>query len=393
MSGLPILRCGLFTASCLLASTGKPASGQILDPNDLATAKAMAQYDQEIDDFIAIVEKEETFESLVQGLNEPPRGRVPLSIGTAISPEDMTPIFAISLANRRVARLYEMLKQRPDPGRDCRDVFEDKLSILRRGLMRHVETWERGTAKYQQEHPEVDLDNPELSLAPGNEIRREIWELGNPPTEKFEPATAACAVAAAVFLSAEFCPVEEVLRQFDAWRAMSAEFEEHCQSPFKVLAMTMEHQRLATKGLRSPQPRFELSVLASLFKRRFKMEPGGTWEGDENGMAVLRGGGRIRIFDEQGHVPVWAIYQRVPLFAWNSKSAAFDFGSQPNTVLSNPQECIGEYLRFLRADLTGAENERQRIFEDLRKRLLLAEAEEAGKSVQKIDKPSTTSER
>jgi hypothetical protein len=328
-----------------------------------------------IDEYSARVAQEDSFEKLAAGLNEHEDLLVTVSMWSQDPMPEM--MFEVCLANRRLARLYEILQ-----GRDAADadaaawkLFDEKLSILRTGLVGGLEAWERGIERTRRELPDmrppenrVDPNDPEGSVNASVKVWNEILARGDPPKDLFDVYAATSAVSAALFLSAEFCPVEEVLRQLDAWIALGTELKKRIDALGDWCPPSH-----AASGIYYgfPQGRFQLSLLASMLERRFGIAPGGTWEEDIQSVAALRAaGGRFRRFDLNGHVPSWATYRRVRLCAWDAKTNPLDFTHIAPGMPVDESDTFGEYLVFRNVDLTGSQDERDQILSDLRKRLL-----------------------
>ncbi|QDU35849.1 hypothetical protein Mal4_01310 [Maioricimonas rarisocia] len=141
--------------------------------------------------------------------------------------------FAACLANRRLARLFEHLQQMPpaESDRRCRAIFRDKFAIHKHEL----------------------------------DVVMTMWEEGTPPQKPrplFENTSALCA---AVFLSAYFCPIEETLRQLDAWHRFGRSFEQRAAANPELpsVAKSSWCRRYA-----SPESLFEANIYGMMLQDR-----------------------------------------------------------------------------------------------------------------------------
>jgi hypothetical protein len=146
-----------------------------------------------IDDFIAMTGSYRNFDELAAGLNDRLKEDVLVAAGMSESPTGHN-IFGEVLADRRMARLYEMLAQMRPSDADQRvgTLFDSKLDIHFRDCWKRINEI-RG--------PEVPEDK--LLLLPIRQNYR--------------------ALSCATFLASRFCPVSEVLRRLEQWNARAEE--------------------------------------------------------------------------------------------------------------------------------------------------------------------------
>jgi hypothetical protein len=148
-----------------------------------------------IDDYIQAVGRE-SYPELVENLNryEP----LLISVATVVQDPSFEFLFQQCLANRRLARIVEELQSLPKAKaqQECRRIFDQKLRI-------HSENTSAGIS---------------------------VWsDTGKGPDERIPIEASTMALGAAVFLSAQFCDVSEVLRQLDAWTAFGISANERME--------------------------------------------------------------------------------------------------------------------------------------------------------------------
>ena len=135
-----------------------------------------------IDDYIARVGQED-FDTLVKNLNQ--HEDLLVAVGNWAQGAAPRNMFAVCLANRRLAKIFVQLEGQPPAkaDRQCRAIFQQKFDLLKSDILELVPSWKQGTTP-QRPRP-IDEDY--------------------------------VALHSAVFLSAAFCPVAEVLRQLGEW--------------------------------------------------------------------------------------------------------------------------------------------------------------------------------
>ncbi|MEW4527648.1 hypothetical protein [Maioricimonas sp. JC845] len=234
-----------------------------------------------IDDYTARVASE-SFDECLANLNQ--HEDLLVRVGSRSNEPAPEVQFAICLANRRLAKLFEQLQKMPPAERDrrCREIFRDKFAIHR---------------------DEID-------------VVMTMWEEGTPPRKRHPLPENRNALCAAVFLSAHFCPVEETLRQLDAWKTFGKAFEERA-------AANPEIPRGYINSLRDqyvfPEPSFEANIYGMILQDRC----GVTLTSER-----VRGG-----FDLKDGI----------LCRWNAHTNPLDFTHQSGGV---PVDTAGNLLEF-----------------------------------------------
>lgn len=351
-----------------------PVLAQVPLPNDGGVPVQRAR----IDNYITRVSTEQSFEKLAAGLDK----HEDILVAVAMWSQEPHPemMFETCLANRRLARLFEILRQRKDADRLCRSLFESKLTALREGYVRIVETWERGITRIQQARPDLTVADADLGSGSreSSRLQKQIWQLGDPPKKFWDGYSSECALSGAVFLAAEFSSVEEVLRELDAWTALGDGLAVRCDA---LEGWLPEGARIGITRGTYPQSRFQLNLLASMLYRRFHIDPGGTWESDQEGMEAIRAPQqRSPIFDPEGEIPYWIVYRKVPLCRWDAATNPFDFTHIARGVPIDDSKTFGNFLVYNGwGILRQVKNGEERILTELRKRLLAAAAAEAAK--------------
>lgn len=272
--------------------------------------------------YIERVAQEDTFEELAAGLDEHEDLLVAVSMWSQEPvPEQM---FETCLANRRLARMMEILRTRDDADALCRELFQSKLASLHRVQSVILDGWEQGAF--------WDEDG---SVRFSKEHFKEGAKLG--PLH--------IAVSGALFLSAEFCPTEEFLKQLDGWNAMAEASAERCRAGHPRMRGALS----SVERHAGPQSRYQLSLLASTLDRRFDIDPA----------SVL---------------PKWLPYRRVPLCAWDAETNPYDFLHQARFVPVDRSEAFGEFTVFSNWSVAMSGEQREAILNDLRQALLQAAA-------------------
>ena len=230
-----------------------------------------------IDDYIARVASE-SFDECLANLNQ--HEDLLVRVGSRSNEPVPEVQFAICLANRRLAKLFEQLQKMPPAERDrrCRKIFRDKFAIHR------------------------DEFNVVMTM----------WEEGNPPRKPHPLPENRNALCAAVFLSAHFCPVEETLRQLDAWKRFGRSIEE------RVARVTVMNVAVLAM-VANPEPSFEANIYGMILQDRC----GVTLTSER-----VRGG-----FDLKDGI----------LCRWNAHTNPLDFTHQSGGV---PVDTAGNLLEF-----------------------------------------------
>lgn len=320
--------------------------------------EAAQQQRSRIDAYIARVAGEDTFEELAAGLSDhekPFLGAMPVDFSPAGHMELYDNKFETCLANRRVARLYAILKEHDDADALCRKLFDEKLTLLQSRFESQLEMLD------EQGGPQ---------LRPIEEL--DLRDLQAPPMYLEQ-----IALSGALFLSAEFCPVAEVLRQLDAWRAMF----EKCRREFDLRSSDWDRRAIAwvfIEPMIQPQERFQMSLLASMLDRRFHVWPGGTWYDDEEAMQSLMARARQQTAAPRpassGPIPDWLLFHRLPLCAWDAHANAFDYRHSVIDAPIDESNSLGNFTVFRGTTGFGGPGSLDQVFSDLRKRLLEAAA-------------------
>lgn len=207
---------------------GPIPSGRANQPG--ASSEGSPVQQQRIDNYIAQVGKED-FETLVVNLNR--HEDLFIGVGRWSGGATVRNKFAVCLANRRLAKIFAELQSRPaaEADRLCRSVFEEKFNIHKTAFI------------------EV----------------REIVEQGS-RSKKRRPLGDNCtALHGAIFLSATFCPVSEVLRQLEEWQELG-------RSTQRRLEETPGVPPLAWPGLEEyafPESVFQLNLYCWLLRERY----------------------------------------------------------------------------------------------------------------------------
>lgn len=306
----------------------------------------------QIDAYIARVREEETFEELAAGLSVREASAQVQAAGYSVGGHavQFQAKFEGCLANRRVARLFEILSDREDADGLCRKLFDEKRTLLKESFQEHLKARDA-------------IGGPQLQPI----------ELVRFPTEFVEPLSSeAAALSAALFLSAEFCPVDEVLRQLDAWNALA----EECDEAFRQARADWVDPKLAEFEQRrlmdtlSPERRFQLSLLASLYERRFWDDPGGT---PRDHMGALIPADPAPVDLPELPVPIEAHYYRIILCSWDAPTT---LSGSPDLDVFWPDH-FGDFRAY---DVNVADWSEwlDAVLLNLRERLLAAVAEDAG---------------
>jgi hypothetical protein len=143
-------------------------------------------------------------------------------------------MFTVCLANRRLAKIFADLDSRPTAEADalCRAIFQQKFHLLREDILELFPSWEEGT-------------NPKRP---------------RPVDENY------MALHGAVFLSAAFCPVGEVLRQLETWE----EFYRSLKPRAEAVAdpETASKARIALEVSVPPEDVFLLNLYCWMLRER-----------------------------------------------------------------------------------------------------------------------------
>jgi len=230
---------------------------------------------EKIDNRIQVI-RNESFDELFGHLNDPYATRLTRvhSGATMTGVDDL----AMTLANRRVLRLCEMLAKRPRE-RACsrlRKEFQSKLKA-------HTDAFEPWLTQY--ENHVTPLRTTETGLP--------------------RPAASRGALCGIVFLTAEFCGVSEVVDQLRQVRAAIEQLEARLTND----VFDKHHRNLAPRAF-EPDVRFQLSVLA----RAVEFDEGFPEGRKDAFRAELN---RLRPMG-------FAVFRRMPLVTWDERFAWFD---------------------------------------------------------------------
>lgn len=315
-----------------------------------------------IDEYIADVADEDTFEELAAGLNE----REDRLIVVGINSNEPVPesMYETCLANRRLARMFGILKKRPPAEADaaCRKLFEEKLAILRNDLLICFERLDKRGGPYLVELP---FKEP---IVPVHEDQ--------------------IALSGALFLSAEFCPVEEVLRQLDQWidliRELMEEYDRMSTNWDQSDPAHKERIRLSKESLERdglPQSRYQLNLLANMLERRFGIHPGGQdqredlellFHGTPEEQEAYRAQVEAALQDDSHPLPGHLWYVRMPFCAWDAATNPYDATHISRGVPVDAAGALGEYFVYKSWGYLVKAEHRERALNRLREELLAA---------------------
>lgn len=186
---------------------------------------------QRIDDYIARVGKED-FETLVKNLNRYEDLLFIPIVGDWDSGPAPRNMFAVCLTNRRLAKIFAELESRPaaEADRLCRSIFEEKFNTQKSVILEMRDIWEKG-----------------------------LWTTEPRPVDENR-----IALHGAVFLSARFCPVSEVLRQLGEWQELGRSTQRRLDAVPGVSSMGW----LALEGYAFPESVFLLNVYSWMLRDR-----------------------------------------------------------------------------------------------------------------------------
>ena len=265
---------------------------------------------QRIDDYIARVAQED-FETLVKNLNM--HEDLLVAVFSGQSRSQVT--FHRCLANRRLAKIFADLESRPaaEAERVCRSIFKEKFDIHRSDLLEVLEFWERG-AQPRRPRP---LD---------------------------ENLTALCG---AVFLSAAFCPVTDVLRQLEEWEELGRSVQRRAQAiPDPKMSFLAQ---LGVEHYAVPESLFLLNIYSWMLRDR------------------------CRDSDFEQLLPEGLPAERVAFCAWDAHTNPFDFTHQHRGVRVENKRVLTE-LAFHRVwdvwpESDFAKERNRKLLASLRQRL------------------------
>ena len=172
----------------------------------------------------------EDFDALVKNLNL--HEDLVASVGAGgVSAELM---FHRCLANRRLARIFAQLEGQPPTRADrlCRTIFQQKFDLFRSDILELLPSWEQVTTP-KRPRP---IDENRVALH------------------------------SAVFLSAAFCPVEEVLRQLGGWEEFYRSLEPSGEGQPDERTATLA--RFAMEGSVPPEGLFLLNLYCWMLRER-----------------------------------------------------------------------------------------------------------------------------
>lgn len=273
---------------------------------------------QRIDDYIARVGKED-LETLVENLNR--HEDLLVSVGAGSSGATERNMFAVCLANRRLAKIFAELESRPaeEADRLCRNVFEEKFNTQKTAIL------------------EV----------------REIWGQGARPTEPRPFDENRIALHGAVFLSAAFCPMSEVLRQLEEWEELGRSTQERIAGINDPKESFLA--RISLDQYAFPESVFQLNLYSWMLRDRC---------GDSDFEQLLPKG-----------LPT----ERIAFCTWDAHTNPFDFTHQEGGVLADKKSVLRELTFHSRWDRwPQAVKERNRkLLSSLRQRLEKHAADDA----------------
>ena len=197
---------GVLLTAAISVAVYSARSGLLAAPPSVRADQAVSSagdspvWQQRIDDYIARVGKED-FETLVKNLNR--HEDLLVIVGGWSQGGAPRNMFAVCLADRRLAKIFAELESRPaaEADRLCRSIFEEKFNTQKSMILKSRAIWEKGL----------------WPTAPRPTEPRPTEPRPVEPRPMGENLTALCG---AVFLSARFCPVSEVLRQLGEWQEL-----------------------------------------------------------------------------------------------------------------------------------------------------------------------------
>lgn len=303
---LAVTGCALILLTVAVVVWARVTHGPLPESPLVQLEKAVnpppSTHQKRVNAYIDRVAQEITYEQLVAGLNE----HEDALIGVMSRTQDVVAeqMFEVCLANRRLAKLYAMLKKRSKEDADaaCRKLFDEKLNILHEIELEILAGLDEMSGPKVLELP---LKKPILPVQEGH-----------------------IALSGALFLSAEFCTVDEALRQLQAWVEMA---DNVCQeydrrSPSWKSRDLIRLSRSVFARNAYPQSRYQLSLLGSILQRRCDIDP-----------AEL--------------VQPWLKYNKVLFCAWDADVNAYDF---TYIVQGVPLDEIGALDTFIEFPSWGA---------------------------------------